>query len=138
MYLIDTDVLSLLRRQARFPDVARWFAARPLEAMHISVVTLAEIEMGIARAARTDPGFAADLRDWVRRVQAVDFAGRILPVDAAVAMTWGQMAARIGNSENDLIIAATAQVHGLTVITRNARHFDPTGVPVINPLGLLD
>jgi predicted nucleic acid-binding protein len=136
MYLIDTDVLSLLRRQKRAPEVAAWFAVRPLHAMFLSVVTLAEIETGIEMAARKTPGFAADLRDWVRRIQEVDFADRILPVDAEVAVVWGQMAARIGNTENDLLIAATAQVHGLTVITRNTRHFAPTGVPVINPLGL--
>ncbi|SDZ47598.1 hypothetical protein SAMN05444004_11615 [Jannaschia faecimaris] len=135
MYLLDTDVLSILRRQKRFPEIAAWFALRPLHAMHLSVVTIAEVETEIEMANRRNPVFAADLRDWIQRVQSVDFAGRLLPVDAEVAVAWGQMAARIGNSENDLLIAATAQVHGLTVITRNARHFEPTGVPVINLSG---
>ena len=134
MYLLDTDTVSLLRRRDRFPSVSAWMAARPLEAMFLSVVTLAEIETGIQSAGRRDARFAADLRDWVERIVRVDFAGRLLPVDAQTAMVWGQLAARIGNRENDLLIAATAQVHGLTVVTRNTRHFEPTGVPVIDPM----
>ena len=98
MYLLDTDVLSLLRRQARFPQVAAWFAHRPLAAMHISVVTIAEVETGIERAARRNPIFAADLRDGILRMCEVEFSGRILSVDADVARVWGQMAARIGKN----------------------------------------
>ncbi|WP_179380707.1 type II toxin-antitoxin system VapC family toxin [Jannaschia marina] len=135
MYLLDTDTLSLLRRRRRFPEVAEWAAARAPETMFVSVVSLAEIETGIHRAQRRDPRFAADLRDWADRLRRVEFRDRILPLDARAATVWGQMAARIGHNENDLMIAAIAQVHGLTVVTRNIRHFEPTGVAVFDPMG---
>ncbi|CTQ48031.1 type II toxin-antitoxin system VapC family toxin [Jannaschia donghaensis] len=135
MYLLDTDTLSLLRRRQKFPQVAAWAAARPVDTLFLSVVTLAEVETGIHKVRRHDPAFADALRAWIDHVRDVEFKDRILPMDTAAAMVWGQMAARIGNSENDLMIAAIAQVHGLTVVTRNVRHFAPTGVPVFDPMG---
>ena len=132
MYLLDTDVLSDLRRSERNPSVARWVEQRRSSDLYISVVTVGEIERGIAQRQRHDPPFAQDLALWLDRVLAW-YSDRILQVDAATARRWGQLSATIGHEGVDLIIAATALEHGLTVVTRNVRHFEPTGVPVVDP-----
>ena len=134
MFLIDTDVVSLLRRPDRHPAPARWLKTqRPVD-VFISVVTLAELERGLEQQRRRDPGFARDLADWMERT-TVSFADRVITVDSAAARLWGRMSVHIGHFNVDLLIAATALVHGLTVVTRNVRHFEPTGVRVLNPFG---
>ena len=102
--------------------------------LHISVVTVGEIEHGIAQQQRDNPSFARDLGLWLDRVLSL-YGDRILPVDVATARRWGQLSARIGHDGPDLLIAAAAIEHGLTVVTRNVRHFEPTGVAVLNPAG---
>lgn len=132
MFLLDTDVVSLLRRPDRYPAPAQWLQTqRPVD-VFISVVTLAELERGLAQQRRRDPEFARDLADWMEQT-TTSFADRIIPVDPAAARLWGRMSVDIGHFNVDLLIAATALVHGLTVVTRNVRHFEPTGVRVLNP-----
>ena len=132
MFLMDTDVVSTLRRPERNPDPTRWLEAQQASDVYLSVITMGEIECGIARQTRQDPYFARDLTQWYQRILS-SFADRILPVDVAVASRWGLLSASIGNESVDLLIAATAIEHGFAVVTRNVRHFEPTGVRVINP-----
>lgn len=134
MFLLDTDVLSGLRRRERNPEVARWVAEQRASDLYISVITVCEVERGIAQRKRHDPPFARSLALWLDRVMAW-YGDRILPVDDTTARRWGQLSANIGHEGADLIIAATALEHGLTVVTRNVRHFEPTGVPIVDPSG---
>ena len=134
MYLMDTNVVSALRQPDRHPGPTLWLEAQRVSDVYLSVVTLGEIERGIARQTLPNPDFARALAQWFERTLTW-FADRILPVDAATALRWGRISASVGNRDVDLLIAATALEHGLTVVTRNVRHFEPTGVPVLNPFG---
>ena len=134
MFLLDTDVVSFLRRPDRHPAPAQWLRAqRPVD-IFISVVTLAELERGLAQQRRRNPEFARDLADWIEQTNS-SFTDRIIAVDPAAARLWGRMSVDTGHFNTDLLLAATALVHGLTVVTRNVRHFEPTGVRVLNPFG---
>ena len=137
MFLMDTDAVSALRRPERNPDPTRWLEAQQASDVYLSVITMGEIERGIARQTRQDPDFARDLAQWYQGISS-SFADRILPVDVAVASRWGRLSASIGNESADLLIAATALEHGLIVVTRNVRHFEPTGVRIINPFDNLE
>lgn len=132
MHLLDTDVLSELRKRKCNAGVAKWFRSVPDSELYLSAVTFAEIERGIERQRTSDPAFAQDLAAWLE-ITLRAFGDRILPVTVNVARRWGRLAARIGNKELDLAIAATALEHGLTVVTGNTRHFQQTGVPLLNP-----
>ena len=132
MYLMDTDVLSALHRVERHPQVARWVAAQRESDLYLTVITIGEVERGIASVRSRDPAFSDRLARWLDRVLRVH-ARRLLPVDLPVARRWGRLCARLGRNDTDLMIAATALEHGLTVVTRNVRHFKPTGVPVLDP-----
>ena len=134
MFLLDTDVLSALRRRDRNPETVRWVESQRTSDMYISVVTVGEVERGIMRQRQRDSSFARELARWLDRVLAW-YSDRILPVDTATARRWGQLSATLGHDGADLLIAATALEHGLTVVTRNVRHFGPTGVSVLNPSG---
>ena len=133
MFLLDTDVLSALRRRDRNPNVVRWVEAQPTSDMYISVVTVGEVERGITQQRRRNPTFAEELALWLERVLSW-YYNRVLPVDTATARRWGRLSATIGHSGPDLLIAATALENGLIVVTRNVRHFEPTGVPTLNPI----
>ena len=132
MFLLDTDVLSALRRRERHPEAVRWVETQRTADLNISVVTVGEIERGITQQQPRDPSFAGELALWLDRVLAW-YSDRILLVDAATARRWGKLLATLGHDGADLLIAATALEHGLTVVTRNVRHFEPTGVPTLNP-----
>ena len=107
MYLLDTNILSALRRPDRAPQVVAWIKGKPDNQLYLSVITLGEIERGIVRTQTRDPVFATDLRAWLDRTVRL-FADRILPFDADAALIWGGLLARIGNDGADLLIAATA------------------------------
>lgn len=132
MLILDTNVISALRRPERAPEVAAWLARQNDADLYLSVVTLGEIERGIARQDRLDPDFAGDLRAWLNRTVQL-FGDRLLPVDARAARIWGELSARIGHSGADLLIAATALSHDATVATRNTADFAPTGCKIENP-----
>lgn len=132
MFLVDTDVVSALRRADRNRELTEWISAQRATDLFLSVVTVGEIERGITQQSGRDPVFAGALAAWLD--QLLDWYGdRVLDVDVATARRWGELSAKIGNSNADLLIAATALVHGLTVATRNVRHFEGTGVRVLNP-----
>ena len=134
MFLMDTDVLSALRRRNRHPDTVRWLDAQRTVDLHLSVVTIREVERGITQQRQRNPAFAEELARWLDRVLGW-YGDRILPVTLPVARRWGQLSATLGHGGADLIIAATALEHGLMVVTRNTRHFEPAGVQVLNPFG---
>lgn len=132
MLILDTNVISGLRRPERAPELVAWLARQNDADLYLSVVTLGEIERGIARQDLLDPGFARDLRDWMTRTMQL-FADRLLPVDAQSARIWGQLSAQLGHAGADLLIAATALRHDAVVVTRNVSDFLPTGCRVENP-----
>jgi predicted nucleic acid-binding protein len=132
MILLDTVVLSELRKRQRSPEVVRWIAGFQDNDLFLSVVSIGEIERGIEKKRKNDPDFAASLTRWIEDLLRL-YGDRVLPVTTAIARCWGMLSARIGNDSADLLIAATALTHGLEVATRNTRHFTPTGVNVINP-----
>jgi len=132
-YLLDTNVLAETRKRQPAAGVAEWIAATPPDRMHISVLTLGEIEQGIARSrSRGDHDQAAALERWLHDLQA-GFDDRILPVSLPVATAWGRRPQKQPLPAIDALIAATAQVHGLTMVTRNVKDFEPAGIPVLNP-----
>lgn len=132
MYLLDTVVLSELRKRDRHPGVVRWLLEKPAEQLFLSVVTIGEIERGIVRQRARDAAFAEALAAWLDRTVQI-YADRILPIDTRIARRWGALSGRIGHDGADLLIAATALEHGLAVVSRNIRHFEGTGATVIDP-----
>ena len=135
MYLLDTDVISELRRRRRNRNVVAWISDVSAADLFLSVVTIGEIELGIARQRVRNPSFAKDLADWLE-VTLRAYEERILPLTVGIARRWGRLAAQLGNKQLDLAIAATALEHGLTVVTRNVSDFEPTGVTVLDPFGV--
>lgn len=132
MFLLDTVVLSELRKRSRNPHLVGWIASQRTPDLFLSVVTIGEIERGIAQQRDRNPAFATTLARWLDTLLD-HYAERVLAVDIPVARRWGRLSAAIGNENADLLIAATALEHGLTVVTRNTRHFAPTGVATLNP-----
>jgi toxin FitB len=132
-YLLDTNVLSETRKRQPAEGVTEWIAATPPERLHVSVLTLGEIEQGIARIrGRGDQEQAAALERWLREVE-LGFADRILPVTLLAASAWGRQQYARPLPVIDALIAATAQVNGMTVVTRNVKDFEYSGVQVLNP-----
>ena len=132
MFLIDTVTLSELRKRERDPSVVAWFEQQRTSDLFLSVVSIGEIERGIARQRASDPEFASALAAWLDRVLTL-YSDRVVPFDLRSARRWGALSAIIGNDSADLMIAATALEHGLTVVTRNISDFEPTGVAVLDP-----
>ena len=137
MYLLDTVVLSELRKARRQHNVVRWLGERRPAELFVSVITLGEIERGIAKQESINPQFAQRLTQWLEHTVSA-YQERILPVTAAVARRWGRMTIEFGRTDADLFIAATAAEHGLCVVTRNARHFQDTGIDVVDPFASLE
>lgn len=136
MFLLDTNVVSELRKvQSGKADenVARWADQVEAGRLHLSAITILELEIGILLVDRREPAQGAMLRRWLERLVLPEFAGRILPVDTAVAVRCARLHVPDNRAERDALIAATALVHGMIVVTRNVVDFVPTGVPLLNP-----
>ena len=134
-YLLDTNILSETRKRQPASGVTSWIAATASEHLYVSVLTLGEIEQGISRIrGRGDNEQAAGLEHWLRAVE-LGFADRILSVTLPVAAAWGRQQHAQPLPVIDGLIAATARVNSLTVVTRNAKDFERTGVQVLNPFG---
>ena len=131
-FLLDTMVLSELRKTRPSRKTVQWIKAQKAESLFISVVSVGEIERGIEMARKSDALFAAALEQWLETLLNL-YADRVLQVSANAARLWGRLSARLGHDGADLLIAATALSHGSTVVTRNVKHFAPTGVRVFNP-----
>ena len=132
MYLLDTVVLSELRKQERNPGLTSWITRQRDTDLFLSVVSIGEIERGICAVAKKDAPFAERLSLWRDRLLMV-YADRLLPVSVSITRRWGQMSALTGNAGADVLIAATAAEHNLTVVSRNVRHFEQTGIAVHDP-----
>lgn len=141
MYLLDTNVISELRK-ARFLQgksgkadihVIDWANGVPAESMFLSVISVLELEQGILQMERRDMRQGAMLRSWLDHDALPAFNSRILMVDNAVALRCAALHVPDPRDYRDSLIAATALVHGMTVVTRNVKDFVPTGVAVINP-----
>ena len=131
--LLDTNVISELRKGPRTDrEVAVWFEGVAEEDVHLSVLVVGELRRGIERLRVRDPRQAGALEGWLRRVVR-EHAERILPVDAAVAEQWGRLAAIRSASVIDTLMAATAQVYDLVLVTRNVTDVAWTGVSYLNP-----
>jgi hypothetical protein len=134
MFLLDTNVLSELRRPERADrNVARWSSGISVTQFFISAISLLEIERGALRISRKDATQGKILSEWIDGQVLVRFDGRILPVDAAVALRCAQLHVPDPRPERDALIAATALVHGFTMVTRNVDDFASTGVHLLNP-----
>lgn len=134
MFLLDTNVISELRRPNKADrNVLAWSTAKPLSVFFLSAISILEIELGALRIARRDSAQGASLRNWIDQQILARFDGRILPIDVAVAQRCAQLHVPNPRAERDALIAATALIRGLTVVTRNVADFTATGVAVINP-----
>lgn len=130
-YLLDTNVVSELRKPRPHGGVLAWLREVADAQLHVSVVTLAEIQAGVEITREQDAAKAAQIEDWLDRVARTY---NVLPMDAAVFRAWARLMHRRSDTlYEDAMIAATAQVHGLTVVTHNTGDFAPFGVQVWNP-----
>ena len=131
MYLLDTNVISELRRAKPHGAVVAWLETVPDAALHVSALSLGEIQAGVEKLRQRDPQKAQEIEQWVDRVEQT-FA--VLPVDGRIFRLHARwMLARPDHAYEDALIAATAQVHGLTLVTRNARDFVHFDVPLFDP-----
>jgi len=136
MFLLDTNVVSELRKANTpriDPGVAQWAAGIDLSVMHLSAIVIEELEVGVRRAERRDPPFGSALRTWLESQVLPSFHDRILPVDTVVARAAAAYHVPVNRPFRDGLIAATAAVHGLAIVTRNTADFEPLGVAVVNP-----
>ena len=130
MYLLDTNIVSDVQR--RLPKPTEWLASVDTSSVSLSVITLGEIERGIVKLRKVDSEKATRLDLWLRELRR-DNADRILAVTEEVALAWGRITAGRTRGSADTLIAATALVHDLILVTRNVADFDDTGVTVFNP-----
>ena len=132
-YLVDTNVISELRKGQRCnPGVASWFEEVSSEDLFLSALTLGEIRKGIENVRRRDEAAAKALDSWFRKLEG-SYSSHILPVDQTVAERWGFFNVPDPLPVIDSLLAATASVHGLTLVTRNLKHVERTGVDCLNP-----
>jgi predicted nucleic acid-binding protein len=135
MYVLDTNVVSALRRPDREPLVADWARTVPLVDQYVTALTVAEIERGVVRKEQTDPAQGTILRRWLAERVLPGFAGRVLPFDLPAARILARYPVPEHAPYDDAQIASVAEAHGMTVVTRNLRHFTPLGVRVFSPWG---
>jgi toxin FitB len=134
MYLLDTNVIYELRKARRADThVVSWAESVRPSSLFLSVITIMELELGILRIARRDHRQGDMLRSWLEDRVLPAFADHVLPIDTAVARRCAELHVPDPRNERDALIAATALVHGMTVVTRNGSDFHATGVVVIEP-----
>jgi toxin FitB len=131
-YLLDTNVISETRKSRPDAGVIAFLSAAEGDGLFLSVLTLGELRTGVALKSRADPEAAGRLGAWVEGI-AAHFEDRILPVDSAIALRWGELSASRNLPVIDALIAATALSRDLTLVTRNARDFELSGAPLLDP-----
>ena len=132
MYLLDTNVVSELRRAEPHAAILAWLFSVRDRQLHLSSITIAELQRGAQLVRARHPLFAEELEAWLEEATLGQFS--VLPFDTAAARAWGRMG--LGDADKnslDAMIAAIARTRGLTVVTRNVRDFEPFGVPLLNP-----
>ena len=131
MYLLDTNVVSELRKRTPHGGVVEWMRAAPEESLHLAAITIGEIQAGIEKTRGLNAIKAGEIESWLDQV-VQSFA--IVPADARIYRRWALLLHRQPRHHSeDALIAATALVHGLSVVTRNVEDFRPFGVALINP-----
>jgi predicted nucleic acid-binding protein len=141
MFVLDTNVVSELRKAKAGKanrNVAAWAVGVSSGSLFLSAITVLELESGVLLVERRDPVQGALIRAWMDGHVMPAFDGRVLPVDTAVALQCARLHVPDRRSERDALIAATAMVHGMTVVTRNVVDFEQTGVPLLNPWALAE
>jgi hypothetical protein len=136
MLVLDTNVVSELRKVRlgkADANVAAWTESVDAADLFVSVITIMELELGVLSIERKDAAHGAVLRSWLEQHVLPEFSGRTLPVDTAVAQRCARLHVPDKRGERDALIAATALVHGMAVVTRNVADFTPTGVTIVNP-----
>lgn len=136
MFVLDTNVVSELRKVRlgkADSNVAAWTASVDAADLFVSAVTIMELELGVLSIERKDATQGAVLRSWLDQQVLPEFSGRTLPIDTAVAQRCARLHVPDQRDERDALIAASALVHGMTVVTRNVADFKPMGVALINP-----
>ncbi len=136
MFLLDTNVISELRKAGdgkAARNVVAWLSGVEATTLYLSAITLLELELGVLRMERRDPIQGSRLRTWMNGHILPEFLDRTLPVDAAVALRCASLHMPDPRPERDTLIAATALVHGMTVVTRNLADFETTGVRLLDP-----
>ena len=140
MFVLDTNVVSELRKVRlgkANTNVTAWTESVDASDLFVSAITIMELELGVLTIERKDATQGAMLRSWLAQHVLPEFSGRTLPVDTAVAQRCARLHVPDKRGERDALIAATALVHGMTVVTRNVADFEPTGVTLINPWEVL-
>ena len=136
MFVLDTNVISELRKVRTGKadgNLAAWSSTVDAPTLFVSAITIMELETGVLQIERRDPVQGALLRAWLDGHVLPEFASRVLPVDTAVAQRCARLHVPDRRSERDALIAATALMHGMTVVTRNVADFAATGVAIVNP-----
>jgi hypothetical protein len=131
-YLLDTNVVSELRKSAPDSNLGAWYDRVPGSELFLSVLTIGEIRMGVERARRKDLAKAASLENWLTRLETA-YGDHIVPVDTAIADTWGRLSVPDPLPVVDGLLAATAYDRGWVFVTRNAKDVRRSGVRVLNP-----
>ena len=134
MILLDTMVLSELRKARPNAGAVIYLRSQAPDTVFLSAMTIGEIEAGIEKQRSVVPEFAEELSHWLAQIE-LQFAQFILPVTPAIAKLWGRLCVQTGNKGIDNLIAATALVHNLLVVTRNMKDFEVVGVRVFDPFG---
>ena len=136
MFLLDTNVISELRKAGAGradTNVVAWLSTIDASALYLSAVTLMELDLGVLLIERRDPAQGTRLRSWMESHVLPEFAERIVPIDTAVALRCARLHVPDPRPERDAFIAATAIVHGMTIVTRNVTDFAPMNVSIVNP-----
>lgn len=133
MYLLDTNIVSEARRGT--PQAVSWLRSIDPLSVHLSVLTLGEIMRGIILKQKSDPRAASHLAEWLRKLRR-DHGDRILPITDQISVEWGRITAIRPRGDIDGLLAATAIIHDMILVTRNVKDFDDTGASVINPWDL--
>lgn len=131
-FLLDTNVVSEIRKRSPDPNVAAWIAAVPASELFLSVLVVGELRAGVQRLARRDPAQAGMIDDWLQRLVTA-YGDRIVPVTVDIAEVWGRLNVPDPLPVVDGLLAATALAHGWTLVTRNTADVASTGVAVLNP-----
>lgn len=131
-YLLDTNVISEIGKPQPHPLVDAWFEKRDEGDLFLSVITIGEIRKGVELRRQSDRD-RAELLDGMLEKLSTEYATRVLPIDKTVAEEWGRLAVINANHSIDRLLVATARVHGMTLVTRNIKHMDMYGVPILNP-----
>jgi predicted nucleic acid-binding protein len=136
MFILDTNVVSELRKTktgTADPHVIAWASAVSPYSLYVSIISILELEIGVLRIERKDTVQGGALREWLDKQVLIAFAERIVPVDLQVAQRCADLHVPDPRSERDAVIAATALVHGMSIVTRNVADFEATRVPIVNP-----